>query len=278
MVHIEKIRTKALLALAPVLLFAALALLPSSAGAAECTEAILCDGGNNALQANANEPEGFGTSALAVNTDDSLRLIARAGETPVAANSNPTGYAFFGLQVDRNPVTSCGAGNEFATGFVQFADIQHATPSPVFANIGHVTSAAEKEEGKVGGGGPWPFRVRSDHCETEPGRVTIENVKLFFPKLEGAIATGTFVGTYEQPSNAEGANCPGGGIKLDILQPGVTVKVGPEEFESSVDNGGGANAFLCFVSANNYLWPETAPTWAPFADEAESEVPGIWKD
>ena len=42
----------------------------------------------------------------------------------------------------------------------------------------------------------------------------------------------------------------------------------------AIDNGTTgttSRAILCFVSANNYLYPTTAPTWGPFTG-------AIWKD
>lgn len=254
------LRGKALAALAPVLLLAALALLPSSAFAAEepCTNNVLCDNAGTALRDDFNAPKGFGTDMLATNTQATLRLVALAGETPVFSNSNPANYAYFGLELLSNPATSTEVCND-AEGWVTFADIQNATPSPVYAGISPTRF------------GPWPFTVKSDNTgcpEAERGRVTIEDTHLFFSAAE-ATASGTFVGSYEQP----GANCEGGGVKLDVAQPGITVEAGGEKFAARVDNGAEvpSNAFICFVSANNSLFPTTAPTWEPLTG-------AIWKD
>lgn len=99
--------------------------------------------------------------------------------------------------------------------------------------------------------------------------MTIANVSLLFETFAAGspvTATGSFIGKYEQP----GANCPAGGVKLEIKQPGITTS--PVTEKPELDNGEEGNAFICFVSANNYVFPTTAPTWAL------SNPKGIWKD
>jgi hypothetical protein len=267
---IEKMRVKALLALAPALVIAGFALPSAAMAEAEpCTNNILCDNAGNALRDDLAEPPlsgNYGADIMAVNTEGPLRLLGEKEGKVVAANSNPKGYAFFGVELESNPTTgSCAAGHRFAKGHVTFADIQNAEltepvevpSSPVYSGI------------SPGGFGPWEVEIASDSCaggagEPAAGEVVVHNVHLFFPVL-GATATGTFLGTYVQP----GAGCEGGGIKLDVEQPEVTV-TGAETAE--VDNGeAGKNAFLCFVSSNNVLYPETAPTWSPLHG-------AIWKD
>ena len=244
-----------LLALAAMV---AMAISASSAGAVVCSTNVLCSGGGTGakIRDDIDSTAKFGADILAVNTKAPLRLRIKG----FFDNQNPTGDAFFGLKVDKNPVAGCAAGNEFATGWVEFADIQNAkkegntVASPVYSGTAPVVAG-----GASGGFGPWPFKIRSDTCKTEPGVVTIENVNLFFPAL-GATAAGTITGVYEQP----GTNCPGGGVKLNVTQTGLGA--GRE-----IDNGTeGQNAFLCFVSSNNVLFPTTPPTW--------TLTGSIWKD
>ena len=105
--------------------------------------------------------------------------------------------------------------------------------------------------------------------------MTISNVSLFFPTL-GLVATGTITGKYVQPTGGTTAPCPSGGVELAVKQPGIKLSVGEEP---EIDNGTtGKNTFICAVSANNWVFPKTAPTWAPFSDFTASEKPGIWKD
>jgi len=210
------------------------------------------------------EFEGFGTDALAVNTAGALRFSTKISGVAFR-NKNPAGYAFFGLKLETNPPS---ANCSEATGQVRFADIQDATPSAVFD-----------------GNGAWKIRVKSDLCSSEPGKVKVENTSLLFEQLGAGktpvISTGEFVGTYSQPSSVAG-KCPAGGVELAIDQPGITTT--PASTGVEIDNGTtGKNAYICFVSANNYLFPETEPKWAPFnalngpAEEVYKGV-GIWKD
>jgi hypothetical protein len=251
---------KFLISLVPgVLALAALAAAPAAAPAAECrilTKALavpaICNNppGNvipQNLRDGADAPAGFGTDGLAVNTAGALRF--KASPSGVAAvNSNPKGYAFFGVKLDKNPI----AGNcTEATGWVPFVDVQNATTSPVFSGDKPAT--------------PWVFKVRSDLCHELPGRVLVESSSLLFEAF-GVTAAGTFQGIYEQP----GVNCPAGGVKLNIPQPLITTTPASTT-TPEIDNNLGANAFVCFVSANNYLFPSAEPKWALVEKE------GIWK-
>jgi len=292
---------KFLISLAPLLAVAAFALVPSAALAVvskPCLTNVLCSGneGKEPLRDDFAEPPasttgsfgtvkgGFGTSALAVNTAGPLRLLAKLG-TVTVANKNPAGYAFFGVKLDKNSVTST-TKCETATGYVTFVDIQDATTlnekgeevsSPVYSGEGPFSPTLPT--GARGGLGPWLLKINSDNTgcsEAERGKVTISNVSLYFPTLSGLVATGQFVGQYVQPTGGTVAPCPAGGVELAISQPGISLTLGttPE-----LDNGTtGKKAFICFVSSNNYLFPKTAPTWAPFSDFTKSEKPGIWKD
>lgn len=249
------LRAKALAAVVPVALLGAFAVAPSGAMAAEepCVNNVLCDNAGNALRDDGVAPEGFGTDAMASNTQGTLRLQAVIGETVIASNQNPANYAYFGLELESNPETSCQAGKEEAEGSVTFADIQNAQESEVFAGI------------SPGGFGPWPITVRSNHCEEDPGKVRVKNVHLLFPGLNNAVAEGEFTGTYVQPN---ATTCEGGGLELDINQPNVTVA---GVATARIDDGAGEPALLCFVSANNYVFPTEAPEWEPLTG-------AIWKD
>jgi hypothetical protein len=203
----------------------------------------------------------FGTDALAVNTKGPLRF--RATDAGVVVNNeNPTGYAFFGLKLDKDELSSATVCRK-ATGWVTSVDIQHATPSAAFSGTAPTPN----------GLGPWTLTLVSDSTAcpaAERGKVTVGNVSLLFETLVPITktpvkATGSFTGKYEQP----GANCPNGGVKLDLKQPGITTE--PATTNPEVDNGAGSEAFVCFVSANNYVFPSSAPTWAASTNQ-------VWKD
>jgi len=258
---------KFFISLAPALLVTAFALgigASLASAAPPCTTNVLCNGSNAKLRDDAVAPPaggGYGASALAINTKGPLRLSALG-----TFNENPTGYAFFGIKFVEDPVTSPTVC-EKAKGLVTFVDIQDARNntgafSPVYDN----TERA------------WPFIVNSDNtgCPVvERGVVTIEHVALFFPNLQaGNLAiTGTIRGKYVQPSSD---SCPAGGIELNKAQ---ILAINGGNMEVEISNGASKGpAFICFVSSNNNLFPERAPTWSPFRDEAGSPTPGIWKD
>jgi hypothetical protein len=253
---------KFLISLAPAAVVAAFALAPSAASAAACTTNVLCNNSNEALRDDAVTPPtggGYGTSALAVNTAGTLRFCATLLGLK-KCNENPTGYAFFGVKLHSNPATSATKCEE-ATGWVTFVDVQNATTSGAKSPVYDNTSP--------GSNGAWPISVKSDNtgCPlAERGKVTIEKSALYFPELLGVNATGTFTGKWVQPGECAGGS---GGVKLEVKQPGVTLSTGEKP---EVDNGPKAeNAFICFVSANNYLYPEKAPAWTPL-------VGNVWKD
>jgi hypothetical protein len=265
---------KFLLGLAPLFAVAAFGIAPSSAGAAAC-RIVTLNTNAGGQEATCNEPpsttspanlreteEGaatspistnFATNGLLVNTKGKLRLKAKISGVAVT-NENPIGDAFFGLNLESNPVSSAAVCRA-ATGMVTFADIQHASPSAVYDG----TSA-------------WPFTLVSNSaaCSSETrGTVIIREVTLLFATLGASetpvIASGTMKGVYEQP----GTNCPAGGIKLNTAQPGLTTE--PATTSPEVDNSTtGEAAYICFVSANNYVYPTTAPTW--------TLTGAIWKD
>lgn len=251
----------------------AMAFSAAPASAEACTENILCSGAGEKLRDDfdgAPAAKGYGGDLLATNTAGTLRLLSlNSSGAPVAKNQNPANYAYFGLEVLSNPETSSEVCRD-AEGWVTFADIQNAEPSPIYAGISPTRF------------GPWPFVVMSDSeaCGEQAGRVTIEDVHLFLSNVGGgatATAVGTFTGTYSQPGEGQ---CEAGGVELDLLQPGVTVSIPAlgQTLSGGVDNGNEEPAFICFVSSNNALYPTEAPTWGPFTDDAESAEAGIWKD
>jgi len=275
-------KNKFLLSLAPALLAAAFALGvgASSAMAAECTKYVLCPstGAAEPLRDDLLEPpEGgsFGMDALAVNTQGKLRLCKEvvAGACAGVNNLNPINDAFFGIKLheDRlSPVTAeekkkCIEASKHeaaATGWVEWADIQNATSggvsSPVFAGT------------SPGDNGPWSLSVRSNLCETNPGRVSIDRFAIYLPVPGWWVttpSTGEIVGKYIQP----GSTCAGGGVELNIEQ---SLEINDVSGTRAIDNGvtpTAGKAILCFVSANNYLYPKTGPEW--------KELQGaIWKD
>jgi len=263
---------KRLLSLVPLLVGAALALSvgASSAGAAACTGTnihVLCTA-NEPLRDDLVEPPegvsggGFGASILGTNLLGPLRLTD--GEL---FNENPATYAYFGVKLHSNPLAPPGANTEEckqgfgeAEGWVTFVDIQNAKnakaeASPVFDNT------------SPGYNGPWPIGIKSDKCKNNPGQVKIERVALFFEKLAGApvVVAGTILGKYSQPAALK---CPAGGIELTKVQKALTVNGAAAELE--ISNGVKKEvAFICFVSANNYLFPEKEVKWVPLVGEVK---------
>jgi len=189
----------------------------------------------------------YGTDGLLVNTVGAIRFNAKVSGTAFH-NTVPQGYAFFGVKLFTNPEAATGVCRE-AQGTVPWVDIQHTNNSAVF------NSAL----------GSWNFKIRSEQCSTAANKVVIRNAALDFEALVGGeplIATGTFTGTYSDPSTLAG-KCKAGGIEIDEAQTGITTEPAAEAGSITVDNGAaGARALVCFVSANNYLFPSTEPTWA----------------
>ncbi|MGO8905694.1 MAG: hypothetical protein ACLQMH_08735 [Solirubrobacteraceae bacterium] len=272
---------KFLMCLAPMAVLLAFALAPGAAQAAEkaaCTKYVLCPSTNNeaALRDDLLEPpEGgsFGTDGLAVNTQGPLRLCKEvsAGACAGVNNMNPVNDAFFGIKLHEDrlaPVTTkekeeCkeAAGHEAAaTGWVEWADIQDATSTGGTASAVYAGTSP-------GDNGAWSLSVRSNLCTTNPGRVSIDKFALYltFPKWVATTpSTGEIVGKYVNPTTP----CAGGGVELNIEQ---TLEINDVSGTRAIDNGSGGKAILCFVSANNYLYPEKGPVW-------EKLIGGIWKD
>lgn len=264
---------KFLFGLAPLLAVAAFAVVPSAASAVACESQVLCNASGINLRDDLNEPPAggnFGTDALAVNTQGPLRLCEAVGCAGVT-NKNPVNDAFFGIKLHENrafPKTkeqeeeckeAAGRAAE-AFGWVEWADFQNATNSSG-------TSSSVFAGTSPGSNGPWSLSVRSNKCTTKPGRVSIDRfaVYLTVPKWWVTTpSTGEIEGKYIQP----GSVCAGGGVELNLEQK---LEINDELKTVQIDNGSGAKAILCFVSAGNYLYPTTAPTWGPFTG-------AIWKD
>jgi hypothetical protein len=203
----------------------------------------------------------FPTQALLVNTKSKLRGFTTITGVRIGDES-PTGDAMYGMRLTSNPTNSatfCRA----ATGTMTFADVQNGKPSEMFNG----TSA-------------WLLTVFADSkpCEEQhrAGEVTIREVSVVFDQLEvekrPVVATGTLLGSYSQPDKEL---CPAGGIELDVDQLGISTE--PESERKELDGGEeGKPAFLCVVASNNYVFPKTAPTWAPFTNSTEKEGIGIW--
>ncbi len=262
-----------LVGLLPLLAVAASAVVPSAAAAVACESQVLCNAAGVNLRDDLSEGPtggGFGTDGLAVNTQGPLRWCEKyvsgtgCGGT---TNKNPANDAFVGITLRENrafPKTAkekeeCkeAAGREAAaTGWVQWVDIQDATStggtsSPVYAG----TSPSAN--------GPWSLTIRSDECTTNPGRVTIGKFAAYLPVPNWILTTpttGGLVGKYVNP----GSTCAGGGAELNVEQ---ALELNGASAARTIDDGTTGTttkAILCFVSANNSLYPTTAPTWGPF--------------
>jgi hypothetical protein len=274
-----KINGRALLSLAPILAVAAFALMPAVASATVACRVLTYGTSSQGQKTTCNNPpkvtipqnlresdDGAGTSpvstnfpteGLAVNSKGVLRLTSKLSGIEEEGSTIAKGYAFFGVKLESDPVSSateCKA----ATGTIPWVDIQNSSSlegssSPVFDGISS-----------------WKLSIQSDNgIGTCFGQVTISNVSLLFDNeyhLTVAV-TGSLSGVYEQP----GANCPAGGIKFNTSQSGLSSKPEMEDFELNSGEKG-RNAYICFVAANNYLYPSSAPAWAL------TQGTGIWKD
>jgi hypothetical protein len=287
---VSKINAKALLA--PVLTMAMFALVPVSASATVACRVLTFGTSSQEQKATCNNPPGvtapqnlrengdgsgttpvstnFPTSALAVNTAGALRYLEEEGYERV--NTFPLGDVVFGVKLEHDPESSTTACRA-ATGSIPWFDASNGAQSAF-----------------VAGTGAWTFSIDeySTACEKnkDAGKVTIGNVALLFETLgirgnkRPQILTGTLEGRYLPPgSKVDETNevCPAGGIELDEIQKGLNSE--PAQEKVKFDNGTrGATALFCFVAANNYLFPSTAPTWAPFRNINGTEKVGIWKD
>jgi len=206
----------------------------------------------------------FPTNGLLVNTLSEVRFVATISKVAVASKL-AQGYGFFGVDLYANPENSTTICRS-ATGAVPWIDLQNTT---IF-NSTNVSAVFDSFS-------PWTFTINSDSSAcASPGKVTIRNVSLLFEQLGAGkgpvVASGTFVGTYSAPT----AKCPGGGIEIEPTQTGITTEPASEKVEV---NNGVANtaALFCFVSANNYLFPKTAPSWAELTNINAETPEGIWK-
>ena len=183
----------------------------------------------------------YGADILVQNTKGILALTVGG----VVQNKIPINDAFAGLQLHSNPeAKNCST----ATLYYEFVDLQDAnTPSGVNSPMYADTLIA-----------PWRVDINSDLCPTNPGKVTISGLGLYFPTLASEVR-GTLQGLYEQP----GANCAAGGIKFNLAQPLLTINGAGPPPELGISNGAGAAAFLCFVSANNYVYPTVPKELGP---------------
>lgn len=201
----------------------------------------------------------FPTNGLLSNTKSKIAFTAKIAGTTLT-NESPAGYTYFGVNLMSNPTNSttvCKA----ATGTVPFADIQDGSKSAVF-DVGTAWSFTEQSN--------------STACGSFAGRIIIREITLLFETLgagkTAVIASGTLIGK-ASPPNAE--KCPAGGIELNVEQPGFTTEPAAEKLE--ITNGeAGKAALICFVSANNYLFPKEAPKWEKFTNSTGKEGIGIW--
>jgi len=223
-----------------------------------CSQKVLC--GNTATESLrddlASPNTGYGSSILAVNTAGAIRILAfeHGKQFNSLFGRVPTGYAYLGIDLHENQETSKTACHK-ATGWVTFADFSHTEKKEWAKELFTNTSP--------GYAGAWPISINSSNegCTGEnKGKVTIEGVAIgdnFGLGVEPF--TGTLTGHFVQAGS-----CPGGsgGIELAVRQPGMTA---PETFEKVEIDNGEAPVDLCFVAANNYLYPTSAPSWTPVA-------------
>lgn len=186
----------------------------------------------------------FPTSLLLVNTKGKLRWSSKIAGT-TERETIPTNYALIGLTLEGDPESSTTACHA-ATGKVRWADLSHGEPSGAFD-----------------GSDAWAFSLNSSSeacAEHERAKVRLRGVSLLFETLGAGktplVATGTLAGTWEQP----GVECPAGGIQLETKPTGMSTEPASESVE--VDNGTtGEAAYLCVVSANNYVTPSEKESW-----------------
>jgi hypothetical protein len=200
----------------------------------------------------------FGTTVLAQNTKGPVALTT--GSPATVVNKSPEFDDFVGLQLHSNPATSTTVCNA-AGGYVEFADFENSTlqsgttNSPTYVNtlldpFRVLINSASSPCTAVGTGG-----------EKEQRLVTIRNVEFYLP-VAGVEVFGTLTGKYVQPGT--GSKCPAGGVELALSQPGLVPA------NSGLDNGTvGEPAFLCFVSANNYVYPTTGKELGPTTGEVK---------
>lgn len=190
----------------------------------------------------------YGTDILAQNTKGALALTT--GEPAEVQNQNGQFYAFVGLKLHSNPeAKNCSV----ATAYAEFVDLQKAThltaSSPVYAD-----TLID----------PWRVDINSDMCAVNPGVVRIGGVGLFFPTL-GIEARGTIEGVYVQPGAT--SNCTAGGVQFNLKQPNLLLN-GVATLKPGINNTEvGKNAYLCFVSANNYVYPTVGKELGPLTGE-----------
>lgn len=185
----------------------------------------------------------YGTDALLENTVGALALTINPSGTTVQAQVSPQYDAYLGLKLDNNPTA---ANCSVADGNVEFADFQDSTSPGILSGAESPTYANTLDS-------EWRVEINSNMCTTNPDKVTTSGAGLWFPTLDSE-ATGTFTGTYVQSS----ATCPAGGIELDLSQPAVLIN-GLNENAGIDDGTAGQNAYLCVISANNYVYP-TSPS------------------
>jgi hypothetical protein len=193
----------------------------------------------------------YGADLLTQNTLGQLALTKGPALTAVVQNIIPQFDSFVGLKLHSNPTATT---TSVATGYAVFADFQ------------------KSEKGAAGGGNspvypdnviaPWRVDINGAK-NAAPNVVKITGVGLYFPVL-GVEVRGNITGTYV---NKAAGFCTGGGIRLDILQPGLLLN-GAAGQELGINNTiANKNAFLCIVSADNYVYPTVPKELGPLTGE-----------
>jgi hypothetical protein len=222
-------------------------LLAFGAGSAMAVNVLTASGGMQAggLRDDLTTPPSngnYGADLLASNKSGLQWTQGGASQEPLA--QNPQWDVLVGLKLNSNPVvseTTCSA----AAGYVEFADFQGTTH--MGASFPFYADTLTR----------WRVTINSANTKgcTEPGVVTISGVGLYNP-VWGSEVTGTIIGVYAQPG--PGAPCAAGGVQLNLIQRGLLAN--GANVGLGFDNGVvGANAFLCFVSSDNYVYP-SSPT------------------
>jgi hypothetical protein len=182
----------------------------------------------------------YGTDLLANNINGPLALTTGAAET--TQNKSPQWDALAGIKLHSNPPTA--SSTTVATGYVEWLDLQKGTAGPISATSSPVYADTLID--------PWRVDINGA-TNAKPNVVTISGVGLYFPTL-ATEARGTISGVYVQPGTT--SKCPAGGVELNLKQP--LLLLNGAAAEAGIDNNtAGKPAYLCWASANNYVYPTT---------------------
>ena len=182
----------------------------------------------------------YGTDLLANNTNGPIALTTGSAET--TQQKNAQWDWLMGIKLNSNPPTA--SSTTVTVGYVEFVDLTKGTVGPTSA-----TSSPAYADTLVG---PWRVEINGA-TNAKPNVVTISGVGIYWPTLATEMR-GTLSGVYVQPGTT--SKCPAGGVELNLKQPLVLLNgFAPEAgFDNNV---AGKPAYLCWVAANNYVYPTT---------------------